>query len=91
VALLRRASEPLLDHLETVGGDSILLNEDYYRAIAPDQVHDVYVEPSAFTVGLLSECLEHLEQIVEDPSRSISFGLVWLADLLRAAGQTVVR
>jgi hypothetical protein len=91
VALLRRASELLLDHLESVEGDAVLVDKDYYWAIAPEQLYDAYTEPSAFTVGQLSECLENLEQIVEDPSRSTSFALVWLADLLRSAGQTVTR
>lgn len=91
VALLRRASELLLDHLESIEGDAVLLDKDYYWAIAPEQLYDAYAEPSAFTVGQLSECLEHLEQVAEDPSRSTSFALVWLADLLRGAGQTVIR
>lgn len=91
IALLRRASELLLDHLEGVEGDAVLLDKDYYWAIAPEQLYDAYVEPSVFTVGQLSECLEHLEQLVEDPSRSTSFALVWLADLLRGAGQAVIR
>jgi hypothetical protein len=91
VALLRRASELLLDHLESVEGDAVLVDKDYYWAIAPEQLYDAYTEPSTFTVGQLSECLENLEQVVEDPSRSTSFALVWLADLLRSAGQTVTR
>ena len=91
VALLRRVSELLLDHLESVEGDALLVDKDYYWAIAPEQLYDAYTEPSTFTVGQLSECLENLEQIVEDPSRSTSFALVWLADLLRSAGQTVTR
>jgi hypothetical protein len=34
VALLRRASELLLDHLESVEGDAVLVDKDYYWAIA---------------------------------------------------------
>jgi len=91
VAVLRRASELLLDHLESVEGDAIMLEKDYYWAIAQEQLYDAYNEPSTFTVGQLSECLENLERVVEDPSRSTFFALVWLADLLRSAGQTVTR
>jgi len=91
VALLRRASALLLDHLERVEGDAVLLDQDYFWAIAPEQLYEVYAEPTAFTVGQLSECLENLQRVVEDPSRSTSFALVWLADLLRSAGQTVAR
>ena len=91
VDLLRRATELLLDHLQSIEGDAVLVKKDYFWAIAPEQLYDVYAEPSTFTVGQLSECLEHLEQVVGDPSRSTSFALVWLADLLRSAGQTVTR
>jgi len=91
VDLLRRASELLLNHLESVEGDAIMLDKDYYWTVAQEQLYDAYNEPSTFTVGQLSECLENLERLVEDPSRSTSFALVWLADLMRSAGQTVTR
>lgn len=91
VVLLRRASEVLLAHLESVEGDEVLLDKDFYWAIAPEQLHDAYTEPSTFTLGQLSECVEHLERLIEDPARSTSFALVWLADLLRTTGQTVIR
>ena len=91
VVLLRRASELLLDHLESVEGDAILLDKDYYWVIAAEQLYDAYTEPSTFTVGQLSECVESLERIVDDPALSTSLALVWLADLLRSIGQTVVR
>lgn len=91
VDLLRRASEILLDHLETVEGDAVFLERDFYWVIAPEQLYDVYTEPSTFTIGQLSECVENLEQIAEDPARSTSFALTWLADLLRGAGHVVTR
>lgn len=91
VALLRRASELLLDHLQDVEGDELLLEKDYFWAIAPEQLYDPYAEPSAFTMGQLSECLENLEGIVGDPARATPYALVWLADVLRSAGQTVTR
>lgn len=91
VDLLRRASEVLLDHLETVEGDAVFLERDFYWVIAPEQLDDVYTEPSTFTIGQLSECVENLEQIAEDPAMSTSFALTWLADLLRGAGHAVTR
>jgi len=91
VELLRRESQLLLDHLESADGEVVSIDKDYYWAIAPEQLYDVYNEPSELTVGQLSECLANLEGIVGDPSRSTSYGLVWLADLIRTAGQAVVR
>ncbi|NTW40619.1 MAG: hypothetical protein HGA44_12155 [Cellulomonadaceae bacterium] len=91
VALLRRASDLLLNHLESVAGESVVVDADFFWSIGPEQTFDAFVEPSSFTVGQLSECLEHLERIVDDPSRATSFALVWLSDLLRGAGQAVIR
>ncbi|GLY33851.1 hypothetical protein [Kineosporia sp. NBRC 101731] len=91
VEVLRRASQILLDHLEGIEGEVVLLDPDFFWAISPEQVYDVFNEPSEFTVGQLTECLKHLEEIVEDPSRSLSYGLVWLADVIRAAGAASVR
>ena len=91
VSLLRRASELLLEHLEDVEGAAILLDKDYFWSIVPEQLYDVYTEPITFSVGQLSECVDNLERLVADPAQSTSFALVWLADLLRSAGQTVVR
>ena len=42
-------------------------------------------------LGQLSECLEHLGQLIYDPSSALSYELVWLAELLKSIGQEVVR
>jgi len=91
VEVLREAAQVLLEHLDAVGGPVIALEEDYYWAISPEQRTDVYVEPTEFTVGQISECLENLGRVIDDPALRTSYGLVWLADLLRAAGEAVVR
>ena len=42
-------------------------------------------------IGQVSESLEDLESIVADPELAISYGLVWLADVMRAVGHSVVK
>jgi hypothetical protein len=47
-------------------------------------------EPNPLTIGQLSESFENIESIASDPEAAISFGLVWLADVLRAVGHQEV-
>lgn len=91
VAVLRAACLTLLTHLEEMEGSEVRLDRDHFWSIVPTQLYDVMHEPNEFTIGQLTECLDHVQNIVDDPSRSTSYALVWLADLLRAIGQVVVQ
>ena len=91
VDTLRRAIDILLDHLVSVEGQNISLDKDMFWTIAADQRNDVYVEPTEFSIGQLSESLESIDLIVNEPSTATSYALVWVADVLRAAGEAVVR
>lgn len=91
LVLLRQASEILLGHLENVEGGEVLLDKDFFWAIPQEQLYNLFVEPSTFTVGQLSECLTQIERVVDDPASATSYSLVWLAELLKSAGQAVVR
>jgi hypothetical protein len=77
--------------MEDSGVSELTLDKDYFWSIPPAEAYDVYNEPSNLTVGQLTECLDNLKVIVEDPSRSTSFALVWLGELMRAVGQGAVR
>ena len=91
IQLLRQVSQILLDHLELTVGDQVRLPHDYFWEIPPGELNDVYEKPSELTVGQLSDSISNLGDIAGDPSNSTSYGLVWLADVLRATGQSVVR
>ena len=91
VDTLRRAIDILLDHLVSIEGQNISLDKDMFWTIAADQRNDVYVEPTEFSIGQLSESLESIDLIVNEPSTATSYALVWVADVLRAAGEAVVR
>lgn len=90
VETLRRAAAILLDRLEASSGASVALDQDMFWAIPPEHRSNVYSEPTEFTVGQVTESLQSIIRIVDDPSCATSFALVWLADLLRAAGEAVV-
>lgn len=90
VETLRRAAELLLSHLQAVEGPVVALDADYFWAIPARQRNNVDSEPTDFTVGQLTESFQNLSEIVEGSSPVISYALVWLADILRAAGEVVV-
>lgn len=91
VETLRRAAAILLDRLEAAEGSIVAIENDMFWVIAAEQRSNLYAEPTDFTVGQVTECLENLDRIVDNPSIATSYALVWLADVLRAAGETVVK
>jgi hypothetical protein len=90
VDLLERASALLIRHLREKSGAELLLDHDYYWSVPAPEVSDVYHEPTALTVGQITECMEWLGAVVEDPERALAYQLVWLGDALRAVGQAIV-
>jgi hypothetical protein len=85
LARLREVADLLLAHAERAGG-SVTLDRELFWELLPDQRHDVDREPAEHTVGSLSESWAHLSAMADDPDRVVGYGLVWLADVLRALG-----
>jgi hypothetical protein len=88
---LRRAADILLDHLESTVGGVVELDRDMFWAVPPDALYDVYQEPGELTIGQLTESRDNIARVLEDQDSALSYGLVWLADVLRAVGHEVVR
>lgn len=84
VSVLRQVFELLLQRIEEIDGPDIEPHDDFFWSIPMNELYDDYHNPSELTIGQLSECLEHLEKMNEDPDRVISYGLVWLAEILLA-------
>ncbi|GAA3313963.1 hypothetical protein [Arthrobacter ramosus] len=91
IDFLREALDVLLRHLEEVHGPEVRLEKEYFWSIPEERLYDVYTEPSSFSIGQLTECIANLQGVTANPEEAVSYGLVWIADLLRAVGQTVVR
>ncbi|WP_432844770.1 hypothetical protein ACQPXB_26215 [Amycolatopsis sp. CA-161197] len=87
---LAAAAERLFEHVREVHGDTVEVDADYFWAIPPDALYDVSREPPGLTIGQLSECEQHVRQLVEGEQPPVAYHLVWLSDLLRAVGNTVV-
>ncbi len=88
---LRHAFELALRHIEASTGNVVTLEHDYYWSVPGDELYDVPNEPSALTIGQLSESWQHLESLLADEDRVVGYHLVWLADVLRAIGHGTVR
>lgn len=80
----------LLAHVADKSKSELTLSKDYFWSIPAPERYDVYTEPSQFTIGQVSECWTHLEGMLEDESKVLGYGLVWLADVLRAMGDEAV-
>lgn len=88
---LRRAFELILEQLEAVTGrDSVVLGEDYFWWIWPDELYDVGNTPVGPTIGSLADAWQQMRELLADPDRVLAYDLVWLAQILRAIGEDMV-
>lgn len=88
---LRRAATTLLDHLEAVRGEVVEVPDGAFWAIPADARRDVYTEPQDFTIGQVGESWGNVLSAVNATDASVSYGLVWLADVLREIGERTVQ
>lgn len=91
IDLLERVFPILIRHLRELEGGEVHLDYDPYWSLPLDQVCDVYQTPTDLDVGQITECIEWLTALSEDPERALAYHLVWLADVLRAMGQAIVK
>jgi hypothetical protein len=90
IEFLEAISKILLGHLRNQQGDSIALEKDLFWSIPGEQIYDVYSEPTELTIGQLTDALANLNEVAVNPDSATSYALVWLADILRAVGQSIV-
>lgn len=90
VGALRKIVSKLLDHLAEHQGNEVALEHDMFWSIAAPDIFNVYSRPEDLTIGQLSESWESLRRMVDD-DRPLTYGLVWLADVLRAIGMEIVQ
>ncbi|GAA3204015.1 hypothetical protein ACFO1B_42635 [Dactylosporangium siamense] len=87
---LRQVFELLIDHVARNSGTGLTVSRDYFWSIPASERYDVYAVPGEFTIGRVSESLANLQGMLEDESKALGYGLVWLADVLRAIGDEAV-
>lgn len=89
-AFLRDSFNALIDHIEVTQGSSIKLESDYFWSIPSTEIYNVRKTPTDLTIGQITESLENLRSQIDDPEGRMAWGLVWLGDVLKAAGHKLV-
>lgn len=84
--VLKRAFNDMIDSLALVEASRVRLNADYYWTLDPADVLDPTRSPQDPGLGQLSDCMDEIRAVVDDPERATTYHLVWLGDILRAIG-----
>jgi hypothetical protein len=91
VERLRQVCTIVLDHLAQNENGVVELERDYFWTIDDETLYNVYVEPAELGVGQVSESWAHLKALLDGTDESPTRHLVWLAEVLRAAGTPETR
>ncbi|MFF2546203.1 hypothetical protein ACFVUY_27025 [Kitasatospora sp. NPDC058063] len=88
---LREALDVLVRHVAAgVPAGEIAIQQDAFWSVPVASMADVYSGPPELTIGMVSESWSHVEEMIDDEDKVVGYGLVWLADVLRAIGSKVV-
>jgi hypothetical protein len=87
---LRAVFDLLLKHIAARGGNEIAIDKDYFWSIPSPELYDVYNKPADLTIGQVTDSWKNLREMLDDESKAVGYGLVWLADVLRAMGDEAV-
>jgi hypothetical protein len=82
---LKKALDILLARVADDHG-IVRVDRDAFWAVPSQDAYDIYREPSELTIGLVSESMANISALLLEPDRAIDYGLVWLAEVLRAVG-----
>jgi hypothetical protein len=80
---LRRIVNLILDHIEHDLGvrSGVLDQDDYWHVMSPEK-YDLLTNPSALGVGKLSDDLNFLAKLSDDPQQAVALMLIHVAPLL---------
>ncbi|MFJ7906048.1 hypothetical protein [Kitasatospora sp. NPDC096204] len=88
---LREALDVLVRHVAaSAPAGGIAIDHDAFWSVPVASMADVYSGPPELTIGMVSESWSQVEEMIDDEEKAIGYGLVWLADVLRAIGSKVV-
>jgi len=86
-AELRRAVDRLLGEFETHGVTEWDIDADFYWDVPSDARYQPYDTPKDLTVGQLTDDIERVKGIAAGTDVPVPPGLVWVASILRLAGE----
>ena len=87
--VMREALNLVVDELERAHGESMRIDTDYFWSVPSPERTNVYQQPSELTIGQLSDLVEGMHSLVEDPERVTVVDAIKLAELLRTAGEAL--
>ena len=87
---LEAMTRVLFDHLRRTERGTIDVSQDYYWHIPKEQRYDAHSNPTAFTLGQLSDDWSELRKIASGQNDPIAYGLVWLSAVLLYVGDQEV-
>ena len=84
---LREAFELLKRHVSARSeGGQIAIHNDAFWSVPVTSMNDIYSDPPELTIGTVSDAWHNVERMIDDEARVVGYGLVWLADVIRAIG-----
>lgn len=86
---IRKSLSILIAHVELRTGPTLELDKDFYWHLPSPELYNTYEKPSDLTIGQISENITEIREIVSGERPPLSYGLVWLAAILRAIGDSV--
>lgn len=91
IAELQAICEKLFDHLHELGIETVELPHDFYWEIPEEQRYDRHAVPDDPVNARLSDDWHELCKLLSEQSPPIAYKLIWVAAILRAVGERVVR
>jgi hypothetical protein len=87
---IRRAIDLLLSEFEANGASEWEIDRDFYCDVPWDRRYDSHDPPTHLNLGQLTDDIERVKGIADGSNSPVPPGLVWLASILRIAGETGV-
>lgn len=87
---IKNVLELLLRHVTERSGEVIAVQVEEFWSVPSDEVYDIYNTPQQLVIGTISESWHRLEEMLNDDSKVLGYGLVWLSQVLRAIGDDFV-
>lgn len=84
---IRNALELILKEYESSGASEWVIEDDFYWDVPTEARYQPYAKPEDLGVGQLSDDMEKLRAISAGDDSPVPLGLVWLAAVLRVAGE----
>ena len=84
---IRRALDLLLAEFEANGASEWLIEQDFYWDVPSDVRYDTYDSPQQLGMGQLTDDIERVRAIAAGSDEAVPPGLVWVASILRLAGE----